>query len=119
MGFMYPFGILDFDIYCGKQETHCNETLSSCNVGTKAVMKMVHNFLLTVSKTKLVDYHVCFDNFFTSPDLLLHLKNLGLKATGTVREDRVYEMVISKKISKSAKKLVLHRTKILSEVLMK
>lgn len=32
-----------------------------------------------------------FDNFFSSPDSLLHLKILGLCKTGTVRSDRVYE----------------------------
>ncbi|XP_047120567.1 piggyBac transposable element-derived protein 2-like [Schistocerca piceifrons] len=31
---------------------------------------------------------VYFDNFFTSSDLLIHLRNLGFRATGTVRENR-------------------------------
>ncbi|XP_049767860.1 piggyBac transposable element-derived protein 3-like [Schistocerca cancellata] len=32
---------------------------------------------------------VYFDNFFTSKNLLIHLRNLGFRATGTVRENRV------------------------------
>ncbi|XP_047112340.1 piggyBac transposable element-derived protein 3-like [Schistocerca piceifrons] len=35
------------------------------------------------------NYCVYFDNFFTSRDLLIHLRNLGFRATGTVRENRV------------------------------
>ena len=30
-----------------------------------------------------------FDNIFTSYDLLVHLKSLNIKATGTVRENRL------------------------------
>lgn len=37
----------------------------------------------------LKNYRLHFDNFFTSPDLLVHLKKLNLLATGTVRKDRV------------------------------
>ncbi|XP_049833300.1 piggyBac transposable element-derived protein 1-like [Schistocerca gregaria] len=32
---------------------------------------------------------VYFDKFFTSRDLLIHLRNLGFRAIGTVRENRV------------------------------
>lgn len=38
-----------------------------------------------------------FDNYFTSPDLLVHLKKIGLKATGVVRKDRVKEKIILEK----------------------
>lgn len=83
--------MLDFDIYCGK-ESVSDEKLEKCTLGTKAVMQTLENFLLTVPHNKLCEYHVCFDNFFTSPDLVVHLNNLDLKSTGTVRRDRVYEM---------------------------
>lgn len=36
-------------------------------------------------------YHLYCDNFFTSPDLFVHLQSLGLRATGVVRKDRVKE----------------------------
>jgi len=34
-------------------------------------------------------YHLYFDNYFTSPDLVVHLLKNGLRSTGTVRKDRV------------------------------
>ena len=33
--------------------------------------------------------HIYFDNLFTSSDLLVHLKKHGLRAIGTVSENRV------------------------------
>jgi len=42
-----------------------------------------------------------FDNYFSSLDLIVHLKNIGLKAAGTVRQDRVYQM---KKLGNKEKK---------------
>lgn len=36
-----------------------------------------------------MQYHLWFDNYFTNPDLLVYLRNLGLRATGTVRTNRV------------------------------
>lgn len=85
--------LFDFDIYRGKVDSvrPSAEKLKNCTLGARVVMKMLHKLLLTVPKQDLEKYHVCFDNFFTSPDVLLHLKNLGLKATGTVRQNRVYE----------------------------
>lgn len=90
--------LLDFDIYCGKQDAN-NEKLGNCNLGTRVVMKMLHQLLITVPKTELHKYHVCFDNLFSSPDLLVHLRNLNIKVTATVRSNRVYEMqtVVDKK----------------------
>ncbi|XP_031778230.1 piggyBac transposable element-derived protein 3-like [Nasonia vitripennis] len=44
---------------------------------------------MDVSKRKLCQYHLYIDNFFTSPDLLVHLMKNGLKATGTVRRNRI------------------------------
>ncbi|KAL7288257.1 hypothetical protein TKK_0017597 [Trichogramma kaykai] len=38
---------------------------------------------------KLDRYQLYFDNFFTNPDLLIHLKTRALKTTGTVRVKRV------------------------------
>ena len=95
--------LFDLDLYCGKQEMQQNDKLGNCNLGTKVVMKMLHQLLSSVSKKNLIQYHVCFDNFFTSPDLLVHLQKLGLKATGTVRTNRVYEMKIVKKGNKTKK----------------
>ena len=54
--------LLDFEIYCGKQSEN-EEKLSNCCLGSKVVMKMLHNFLTTIPSENLDDYHVTFDNF--------------------------------------------------------
>lgn len=82
--------IFDFDIYCGKGG-ECLEPLKSLNLGSRVVLLMLHNFLMSVPIEERRKYHICFDNFFSSPDLLVHLNKLGLKATGTVRHNRVYQ----------------------------
>ena len=104
--------MFDFDIYCGKHEVQESEKLNSCNLGTKVVMKMLHHLLSSVPKNKLAEYHVCFDNFFSSPDLLVHLQNLGLKATATVRQNRVYEMKEEEEKGKKGKKTKLVRKQV-------
>lgn len=91
--------LLDFDIYCGKQAD--SGKLMNCALGSKVVIKMLHNFLMTVPPEKLSAYHISFDNFFTNPDLMVHLKKIGVKATGTVRQNRVYEIVQT--LNKNAK----------------
>lgn len=88
--------LLDLDIYCGKGSKSRVEKFENLNLGTDVVMMMLHNFLENTPKEKLTDYHIGFDNFFTSPDLMVHLKKLGLKATGTVRQNRVYEYITEK-----------------------
>lgn len=98
--------LFDFDIYCGKGgESH--KAMENLNLGSKVVMLMLHNLLATTPTSKLNEYHICFDNFFTSPDLVVHLKNLGLKATGTVRHNRVYENIetTNEKGKKTVKKV--------------
>ncbi|XP_049809392.1 piggyBac transposable element-derived protein 3-like [Schistocerca nitens] len=49
--------------------------------------RVVLNMLDCIEKPE--NHCVYFDNFFTSRDLLIHLRNLGFRATGTVRENRV------------------------------
>lgn len=80
--------LLDFDIYCGKTDNSDNDNLS-CALGSRVVLKMLHEFFEKVDKNEWSKYHACFDNYFTSPDLLVYLKNKGLKCTGTVRDKRV------------------------------
>ena len=38
---------------------------------------------------ELQSYSVFFDNLFTGYELLVHLRELGYQATGTVRENRL------------------------------
>ncbi|XP_031781378.1 piggyBac transposable element-derived protein 3 [Nasonia vitripennis] len=81
--------IFDLDIYGGKRGDEKNEKLASCALGSTVVLQMVNKLLMDVSKRKLCQYHLYMDNFFTSPDLLVHLMKNGLKATGTVRRNRI------------------------------
>lgn len=85
--------LLDFDIYCGKQTNIDAGKLQNCSLGSQVIMKMLHNFFKTVPSEELNAYHVAFDNYFTNPDVLVHLIKIGLKATGTVRQNRVYEII--------------------------
>lgn len=67
-----------FDIYCGKTSEMSNEPLGS------KVVKM----LLKKLDTNPANHRVFFDNFFTSCDLLRDLRELGYRATGTIRDNR-------------------------------
>ncbi|XP_066592950.1 piggyBac transposable element-derived protein 3-like [Prorops nasuta] len=93
-GICNPSGYLfDCDIYCGKgsniYSTDNKVKLAKCALGSRVVLMMVKKLLTSISPRKLTQYHLYFDNFFTSPDLMVHLNSLGLKATGTVRKNRV------------------------------
>ncbi|XP_058803690.1 piggyBac transposable element-derived protein 3-like [Phymastichus coffea] len=81
--------IFNVDIYCCKNDTSIGINLSACPLGSRVVLQMVNPLLHSLSKRKLSDYHVYFDNYFTSPDLVVHLNKCGLRSTGTVRKDRV------------------------------
>lgn len=89
--------IFNLDIYCGKNDTSIGINLSSCPLGSRVVLQMINPLLLGLSKRKLSDYHLYFDNYFTSPDLVVHLNKCGLRSTGTVRKDRVKEKHIFEK----------------------
>jgi hypothetical protein len=67
-----------FDFYCGKSPFATNEPLGSRVVKT----------LLEKLETNPANHTVFFDIFFSSYDLLVDLRRLGYKATGTVRENR-------------------------------
>lgn len=95
--------LLDLDIYCGKNDCTDAQKFSKCALGSGSVLKMLHQFLMKCKRKDVVNYHVYFDNFFSSPDLLVHLKNLGLRATKTVREDRVFTIEMFHDDNKSTK----------------
>ena len=89
-----PEGYLfDCDIYCGKGSNiyYSGEAakLTKCALGSHVVLMMTQNLLSSVVPRKLIQYHLYFDNYFTNPDLFVHLTKMGLKATGTVRVNRV------------------------------
>ncbi|XP_043480427.1 piggyBac transposable element-derived protein 3-like [Leptopilina heterotoma] len=78
------------DIYCGKNGKN-SSNLNSCALGSRVVLNMGQDLLLNTIPKKLDNYHIYFDNFFCNPDLIVHLKKVGVVATGTVRQDRVKE----------------------------
>ena len=73
-----------FEIYQGKSEEADGEIGNDLGIGGNLVVK----FGKALQKKKLLPYHLVFDNFFTSVRLLSALKDMGLKGTGTVRENR-------------------------------
>jgi len=77
---IYGF-LLDFDVYCDKDES----IKEKCALGSR-VVKMLREFFQKKSSDEISKY-VTFDNYFCSPDLLVRLKKLGLRATGTVRNE--------------------------------
>lgn len=85
--------LFDCDIYCGKcsniYSSNKEVKLKKCALESRVVMQMVKKLLTSVVPRKITKYHLYFDNFFCNPDLLVHLKKFGLRATGTVRANRV------------------------------
>jgi len=89
--------IYDCDIYTGASGIDLSNPLQKVCLGSRVVIKLLQKLLVTIPSQNLCKYHVYFDNFFTSPDLLIHLKNVG-SATGTVRQNRVkYKLEMPKK----------------------
>lgn len=87
-GYLY-----DLDIYQGKAGTAIEDPLQSICLGSRVVMQMLTKLLESCSIDDLRKYHVYFDNFFTNPDLMVHLQKIGLLATGTVRQNRVKQVI--------------------------
>ena len=81
----------NFEIYCEKNSEKVN--LSKIALGSRVVVIILQPLLLTTSSRILAKYHVYMDNSFCSADLLIHLKKLGLIATGTLRKDRTPQKV--------------------------
>lgn len=89
--------VLNLDLYCGKNSEIMNH-LAKCALGSRVVMNLFEPFLETIAPGKISQIHLYFDNYFTNLDLLVHLKRLGIRCTGTIRENRVKEKnVINKK----------------------
>ena len=70
--------IYNLDIYTGKCSTDSRNPLSSVGLGSRVVVKILQNLLKKTEREKLKKYHLFFDNFFTSPNLMIHLQKIGL-----------------------------------------
>jgi len=69
----------DFDVYVGKRAA--DEVQSVNGLGYDVVMKLIQPLVNQ-------GYHIYFDNFYTSPKLVLDLFNLLLPSCGTSAENR-------------------------------
>lgn len=100
-----------FDFYCGKLPGPTPiEPLGS------RVMKV----LLNKPGTNPANHQVFFDNFFTTYDLLVDLRKLGYRATGTVRENRTkkYPLKSTKVMKKESRAAFDYRYDKNNEVLL-
>jgi len=84
-GYLY-----DFDIYCGKNSDEGSK-LGKIAMESRVVIQMLNKLLTQTTPRKLVQYHLYFDNLFCCPDFMVHLKKIGLRATGDVRSDQIQE----------------------------
>ena len=87
----YPYHVI---VYCGKNRDVTQQ--EEFGLGHRVVTSLLQCL------TKPDCHEVYFDNFFTSYDLLVHLRNSNIKATGTVRENRLRKCPLMD--SKSMKK---------------
>lgn len=76
----YPYNVM---VYCGKNRAAEGDENEGYGLGRRVVMS-----LLKCVNTPTC-HEVFFDNFFTSYDLLVALRDISIKATGTVRENRL------------------------------
>ncbi|KAL7290369.1 hypothetical protein TKK_0016062 [Trichogramma kaykai] len=91
-----PEGYLfECDIYSGKGSNPFSKDtniLEKCTLGSRVVLHMIQGLLDKVVPKKIINYHLYFDNYFSSPDLSVHLLRLGIRATATVRANRVRDV---------------------------
>lgn len=88
-----------FEPYQGSQ-TKISEKYKDLGMGPSIVLHFAD--ILQNSKGNM-NFHIFFDNLFTSIPLLVELKSRGIKATGTLREFRVPKncpLTISEKMKK-------------------
>ena len=91
--------VLCFDLYCGKN-SKSGVKFSKCALGSRVVIDLLEPFFNKTAAGKISHIHLYFDNYFTNLDLIVHLRKLGLKCTGTIRDNRVKKKnVIDKRMS--------------------
>lgn len=83
--------IVHFDPYQGSSTT-LPETYKHMGLGPCVVL----NYADILQKSPYKTFHLYFDNYFTSLSLMLELKLRGIKATGTMRENRIPQSPLSK-----------------------
>ncbi|XP_068205405.1 piggyBac transposable element-derived protein 3-like [Palaemon carinicauda] len=76
----------NFDLYCGKGSA--NEENINLLLGSQVVLNM-----LSVLDNPF-SFNVYFDHLFPDYTLLVHLRNSGFNATGTMRENRIIKCLL-------------------------
>ena len=79
--------VLCFDLYCGKN-SKIGVKFSKCALGSRVVIDLLEPFFNKTAAGKISQSHLHFDNHLTNLDLIVHLRKLGLKCTGTIRDNR-------------------------------
>lgn len=87
--------VYNFKIYTGKSDNYNREL----GLGGSVVTEFANN----VESLSNINFY--FDNFFTSYKLMVELKNKGINATGTVRQNRIKKcpMILPKLMSKKSR----------------
>ena len=81
---------------------------SKCPLGSRVVMDLLEPFFNKTSAGKISQFHLYFDNYFTNLDLIVPLKKLGLKCTGTIRDNTVKEKNVIDKRAPRGEYVVKH-----------
>ncbi|XP_039631232.1 piggyBac transposable element-derived protein 3-like [Polypterus senegalus] len=83
-----------FNLYCGKEVAQNERDYFA--LGSRVVLNMLDPVQEPAS------HWVFFDNLFTSRDLLIHLRDVGFRASGTLRQNRLCKCPLkdSKELSK-------------------
>ena len=99
--------VLCFHLYCGKN-SKIGVKFSKCALGSRVVMNLLQPFFNETAAGKIFQFHLYFDNYFTNLDLIVHLWKLGLKCTGTIRDNRVKEKNLIDKRAPRGEYIVKH-----------
>lgn len=86
-GYLY-----NFDTYCGKNEK------TEGPLGVRVITSLISS----IPPDQYEKHELFFDNFFTSHEIMCHLRKLKIKATGTIRENRTQKcpLISSKQMIK-------------------
>lgn len=100
-----------FEPYQGSS-TKLEERYKNLGLGASVVLSFADKLM---SEKGRLPFHLYFDNFFSSWDLLLVLRDRGIKATGTLRENRLAIPIIKsgvelKKMERGSFEYALEKT---------
>lgn len=108
--------IIWFDPYQG-QSTQLPAIYKQFGLGGSIILQYA-NVLQSMYQT--IPFHIFFDNYFTSIPLLHELQNRNLKATGTVRENRVSKCPLpsNQELKKTERGMFVSKSSITENILV-